>query len=171
MVVQHEFIAVAHRIVWCTVATVDHRNRPRSRILHPIWTLPPELDGDELVGWITTRPTPLKVAHLEHSPYLSCSYWDATHDVAVAECRAEWVGDVAVKRHAWDLFRVAAEPLGHDPYKIWPGGPDDPDAGVLRLSPWRLRVAGMETLLGRSAPLAWRAPDAAPPPRPRAALR
>ena len=167
MVVQHEFIAVAHRIVWCTAATVDHRNRPHSRILHPIWTL----SGDELVGWITTRPTPLKVAHLEHSPYLSCSYWDATHDVAVAECHAAWVTDAAVKQHAWDLFRAAPEPLGHDPAKIWPDGPDDPDAGVLRLSPWRLRVAGMETLLGRSAPLVWRAPDAAPPPRPRAALR
>jgi hypothetical protein len=171
MVVQHEFIEVAHRIVWCTVATVDHRNRPRSRVLHPIWTRPPELSGDGLVGWITTRPTPLKVAHLEHSPYLSCSYWDATHDVAVAECRAAWVHDAAVKQHAWELFRAAPEPLGHDPYKIWPDGPDDPDAGVLRLSPWRLRVAGMETLLGRSAPLVWRAPDAAPPPRPRAALR
>jgi hypothetical protein len=167
MVVQHEFIAVAHRIVWCTVATVDHRNRPRSRVLHPYW----ELSDDGLVGWITTRPTPLKVAHLEHSPYLSCSYWDATHDVAVAESRAAWVRDAAVKQHAWDLFRAAPEPLGHDPYKIWPDGPADPDAGVLRLSPWRLRVAGMETLLGRSAPLVWRAPDAAQPPRPRAALR
>jgi hypothetical protein len=170
MVVQNKFVAVAHRIVWCTVATVDHRNRPRSRILHPIWTHPPEED-DELVGWITTRPTPLKVAHLEHTPYVSCSYWDATHDVAVAECYAEWVQDTALKQHAWDLFRVAAEPLGHDPYKIWPDGPDDPDAGVLRLSPWRLRVAGMETLLGKSAPLVWRAPDAGPRPRPRAALR
>jgi hypothetical protein len=167
MVVQNAFVAVAHRIVWCTVATVDHRNRPRSRVLHPYW----ELTGDGLVGWITTRPTPLKVAHLEHSPYASCSYWDATHDVAVAECGAAWVGDAAVKQHAWDLFRAAPEPLGHDPYKIWPDGPDDPDAGVLRLSPWRLRVAGMETLLGRSAPLVWRAPDAAPPQRPRAALR
>jgi general stress protein 26 len=167
MVVQSQFIAVAHRIVWCTVATVDHRNRPRSRVLHPYW----DLHDDELVGWITTRPTPLKVAHLEHTPYVSCSYWDATHDVAVAECHAEWVEDAAVKQHAWDLFRTAPEPLGHDPYAIWPDGPEDPDAGVLRLSPWRLRVAGMEALLGRSAPLVWRAPDAARPPRRRAALR
>ena len=37
MVVQDEFIATAHRIVWCGVATVDRRGRPRSRILHPIW--------------------------------------------------------------------------------------------------------------------------------------
>jgi general stress protein 26 len=156
MVVQDAFVTVAHRIVWCTVATVDRFNRPRSRVLHPYW----ELTGDELTGWITTRPTPLKVAHLAHSPYASCSYWDAAHDVAVAECRAEWVADVAVKEHAWELFREAAAPLGHDPYAIWPDGPEDPDAGVLRLTPWRLRVAGMETLLGRAPALTWSAPDA-----------
>ena len=56
---------------------------------------------------------------------------------------------------AWELFRGAPEPLGHDPYSIWPAGPDDPDAGVLRLRPWRIRVATMETLLGRSKPLVW----------------
>ena len=158
MVVDHAFITVAHRIVWCTVATVDRRNRPRSRILHPFW----ETGADGLVGWITTRPTALKVAHLDHSPYVSCSYWDATHDVAVAECRAEWVDDVETKAHAWDRFRAADEPLGHDPYKIWPDGPENPDAGVLRLTPWRIRVAGMETLLGRSPALTWTARDAAP---------
>jgi hypothetical protein len=163
MVVQNAFVAVAHRIVWCTVATVDRHNRPRSRVLHPYW----EQDGDAITGWITTRPTPLKVAHLAHSPFASCSYWDATQDVAVAECRAEWVEDVAVKAHAWALFRAAAEPLGHDPYAIWPDGPENPDAGVLRLRPWRLRVAGMDTLLGKSPPLIWRSRDAAPRrPRP-----
>jgi hypothetical protein len=161
MVVDQDFIAVAHRIVWCTVATVDRHNRPRSRILHPYW----EPTERGIVGWITTRPTPLKVAHLDHSPYVSCSYWDATHDVAVAECRAEWVDDISVKAHAWELFRAADEPLGHDPYKIWPDGPGNPDAGVLRLTPWRIRVAGMETLLGRAPALTWTAPDAAPRPR------
>src|ERR1044072_1404897 len=87
MVVDDSFIEVAHRIVWCTVATVDRRNRPRSRSLHPYW----ERSAAGLVGWITTRPTPLKLAPLDHSPYVSCSYWDATHDAVVAECHAEWV--------------------------------------------------------------------------------
>ena len=167
MVVQNAFVDVAHRIVWCTVATVDRRNRPRSRVLHPYW----DLRDDELTGWITTRPTPLKVAHLDHSPYASCSYWDPTHDVAVAECHAEWVDDPVVKAHAWDLFRTADEPLGHDPYAIWPDGPDDPDAGVLRLTPWRLRVAGMEVLMGRAPALTWTAPDADRRPRRQALLR
>jgi hypothetical protein len=148
-----EFIAVAHRIVWCTVATVDRRNRPRSRVLHPYW----ELTGDGLVGWITTRPTPLKVAHLGHSPYVSCSYWDPAHDTAVAECHAEWVDDLAAKQRVWDLFRSTPEPLGHDPYKIWPGGPGEHDAGVLKLTPWRLRVL--------------RVRDVVQPPQPQEVLR
>ena len=101
------------------------------------------------------RPTPLKLAHLSHSPHLSCSYWDATHDTAVAECDAEWVDDVDTRARAWRLFQDAPEPLGHDPYSIWPDGPADPDAGVLRLTPWRLRVATMETLLGRAPVLRW----------------
>jgi hypothetical protein len=151
MVVDDAFVAIAHRIVWCTVATVDRRGRPRSRILHPYW----ERTDDGLVGWITTRPTPLKLAHIAHSPHVSCSYWDATHDTAIAECDAEWVDDVETRAHAWELFRAAAKPLGHDPYEIWPEGPSDPDAGVLRLRPWRLRVATMETLLGRAPVLRW----------------
>src|ERR1044072_6634002 len=98
MVVQTAFIDVGHRIVRATVATVAQHARPRARVLPPYW----ELTHEGLIGWITTRPTPLKRAHIEHSPYVSCSYWDATQDVAVAECHAAWAAD---KQHAWDLFR------------------------------------------------------------------
>src|SRR3712207_1757306 len=73
------FLAVAHRVVWCTLATVDRRGRPRSRVVHPVW----EQADDGLVGWVTTRPTPLKQAHLRRTPFVSCSYWDPAHDVAV----------------------------------------------------------------------------------------
>jgi hypothetical protein len=161
MVVEDAFVDIAHRIVWCTAATVDRRGRPRSRILHPYW----ERTEDGLAGWIMTRPTPLKLAHLAHSPCMSCSYWDATQDAAVAECEAEWMQDLGMRTHAWELFRAAPEPLGHDPYSIWPDGPADPEAGVLRLRPWRLRVATMETLLGFAQTLRWTAPDAARRPR------
>ncbi len=41
-----EFLDIAHRIVWASVATVDRRDRPRSRVLHPIW----ERDGDRLAA-------------------------------------------------------------------------------------------------------------------------
>ena len=58
------FVAMAHRIVWCSVATVDASQRPRSRILHPIW----EWDDGQLTGWIGTGPTATKRAHLDHQP-------------------------------------------------------------------------------------------------------
>ena len=45
--IEDEFIALAHKMVWCNVATVDAQGRPHSRILHSIW------DGS--TGWIATR--------------------------------------------------------------------------------------------------------------------
>ena len=40
------FVEMAHRIMWCSAATIDPHGRPRSRILHPIW----QWDGCDLVG-------------------------------------------------------------------------------------------------------------------------
>ena len=154
MVVQTAFTAVAHRIVWCTLATVDRRGRPRSRLVHPIWEATP----DGLVGWLTSRPTPLRTAHLDSTPYVSCSYWDPSHDVAVAECAAAYVHDLRDKEHAWDVFRRAEPPAGYDPASIWPDGPEDPDAGVIRLDPWRLKVADAATLTAGGQPQTWRRP-------------
>jgi general stress protein 26 len=144
------FVATAHRIVWCTVATVDRRGRPRSRVLHPYW----EREGDRLTGWIVTRRSPLKAAHLARTPYVSCTYWDATHDVAIADCRAEWVEDAGDRAHAWALFAAAPEPLGYDFHQIWPGGPDAPGSAALRLEPWRMQTADAMTV---TTPRAWRA--------------
>jgi hypothetical protein len=45
------FVAMAHRIVWATVATVDGDERPRGRILHPFW----EWDGTALAGVMGAR--------------------------------------------------------------------------------------------------------------------
>jgi hypothetical protein len=150
-----EFIRIAHRIVWCTVATADRRGRPRSRILHPYW----ELASDRLTGWVVTRATPLKVAHLERVPYLSCCYWDPAQDVAIADCRAEWIDDLETREHAWRLFRDAPPPLGHDPEEIFPDGPGAPASALLRLSPWRLHVAAVETASAGEPPLAWRSSE------------
>ena len=74
------FVKMAHEIVWCTAATVDRKGRPRSRVLHPIW----DWDGTELTGWIATGPTPIKRAHLDASPYISCNYWSPSQDTCVA---------------------------------------------------------------------------------------
>lgn len=32
--IEAEFIRRVHTMVWCTAATIDTRNRPRTRILH-----------------------------------------------------------------------------------------------------------------------------------------
>jgi hypothetical protein len=131
------FIEMAHRIVYCSAATVDSRKRPRSRVLHPIW----EYDGTSLVGWIATSPTPLKRAHFAHSPYMSCNYWAPDHDTCTAECRAELLTDDATRIDIWQRFKNAPPPIGYDPAIIprWPS-PTDVGFAVIRLEPWRLRV-------------------------------
>jgi hypothetical protein len=144
-VVAPAFVEMAHRIVWCSVATVDHQGRPRSRILHPLW----EWDGTSLVGWIATGPTPTKRSHLARSPFVSCS--------------ADWYFDDATRIAVWDKFVNAPPPVGYDPSLIpsW----DSPTAeafAVLRLEPWRLRVfPGKYLLTGGSdgEVLVWSAPE------------
>ncbi|MCO1660366.1 pyridoxamine 5'-phosphate oxidase family protein [Pseudonocardia humida] len=133
------FVRVAHRVVWAAVATVDRRGRPRSRVLHPYWQRTP----DGLVGWVFTRPTPLKLAHLAAAPFASCTYWDpGAYETAVAECDAALVGDAATRRLVWDLFAQAPQPLGYDPRILGVDGPLDEAIVVLRLEPWRLSTGG-----------------------------
>ena len=131
------FVEMAHRIVWCAVATVDHQGRPRSRILHPLW----EWDGDSLTGWVATEPTPIKRSHLAHSPFASCNYWTDSHDTCTAECRAIWHRDDATRIEVWSKFATAPPPVGYDPSIIagW-DAPTSESFAVLRLEPWRLRV-------------------------------
>lgn len=153
------FVDVAHRIVWATVATVDASDRPRSRVLHPIW----EWDGARLVGWIATGPTPVKTAHLARHPYVSVNYWDPQHDIATAECHAVWHHDDDTCTRVWDLFANAPAPVGYDPRIVppWADGPTSPAFAVLQLDPWRLRVfPGTVLLRGVGEVLDWRADSA-----------
>ncbi|MFT2020468.1 pyridoxamine 5'-phosphate oxidase family protein [Streptomyces sp. 796.1] len=151
------FVEMAHRIVWASVATVDRAGRPRSRVLHPIWTWQ---DG-ALAGWVGTAPTPVKRAHLAHSPYASVNYWAPDHDTCVAECAAEWADDVPTRTRVWNLLKSAPEPLGYDPAGIGVPGwesPESPGFTVLKLTPWRLRVMpGSVMTGGGGAVLAWQA--------------
>jgi len=142
------FIEIAHRIVWATVATVDPAGRPRSRVLHPLWEW--DSESGELVGWIATGPTPIKVAHLEHSPFVSVNYWDATQDIVTAECAATWKNDDDTRQRIWDAFLHAPAPVGYDPAIIppWKNGPFTSAFGVLRLEPWWLRVFPGTVLFG-----------------------
>ena len=152
MSVAEQFITIAHRVVWCTLATVDRHNRPRSRIVHPVW----ELRAGALHGLVATRPTPLKRAHLAHAPHVSCTYWDPAHDVAVAECAAHWL-DEAGRAHAWDRIARAPAPAGYDPSAIWPAGPTSADFAVIALEPWRVSAASAATLARGEQAAVWRA--------------
>jgi hypothetical protein len=149
------FLAMAHRIVWATVATVDPKGRPRGRILHPVW----EYDGERLVGWVATAPTPRKRADLAASPFASVTYWDPTHDTCTAECRAELLVDLDTRRAVWERFSTAPAPVGYDPRIVPPWTSPEVDAfAVLRLDPWRLRVMpGTVMLEGEGQVLSWTA--------------
>ena len=140
------FVNMAHSIVWCSVATVDGKGRPRSRVLHPIWLW----DGKELIGWIATGPTPTKRAHLQAHPFVSLNYWSPTQDTCIAECRATWAFDDATRTKVWDLFANGPAPVGYDP-KMIPGwtSPTAASFAALKLEPWRLRVFPGTVLMGK----------------------
>ena len=150
------FVEMAHRIVWSSVATVDPKGRPRSRILHPYWLW----DGTSLIGWVATGPTPRKRTDLEHSPFVSVNYWATNHDTCLAECRAEWAFDDDTRTKVWQMFKEAPAPVGYDPAIIppWSDGPTSPAFAALRLEPWHLRVfPGTALLQGTGDVLTWSA--------------
>lgn len=148
------FVAMAHRIVWCTVATVDPAGRPRTRVLHPIWAW----DGEALTGWIATDPGSPKAAHLAAVPEVSLTYWDPTQDTCTADCRVTWEEGAEARRAGWDRFLHGPAPVGYDP-AIIPQWDDatSPSFGVLRLEPEALRVMpGSVLLAGQGEVLRWR---------------
>ena len=153
------FVDMAHRIVWCTVATVGPDEQPRTRVLHPFWTW----DGEALTGVLATSPTPLKRAHLDHSPHVSLTYWDPTQDTCTADCTAEWILDDEGREAVWRTLAEAPAPVGYDPAIVppWAGGPRTPAFAGLRLTPHRLRVmAGTVMTTGQGQVLTWAAAGA-----------
>jgi hypothetical protein len=149
------FVEMAHRIVWCTVATLTPSGELRTRVLHPIW----EWDGAALRGWIATSPRSPKAADLAAHPQVSLTYWAPTHDTCTAECATEWETTDAQRQAGWDRFANGPAPVGYDPSIIPPWtDPKVPDFGILRLTPHRLRVMpGTVMLKGEGDLLSWRA--------------
>ena len=131
------FVEMAHRIVWCSAATVDRAGRPRSRVLHPVW----EWDGSALRGWIATSPLSPKRDDLEGHPFISLNYWTSNHDTCLAECAATWKLDDESRVAGWNRVKDAPPPVGYDPSIIpaWES-PMSAAFGILEVVPWRLRV-------------------------------
>lgn len=132
--IEEEFIRRAHAAVWCSMATLDTRNRLRSRIMHPFW--------EGAVGWVATRRGSLKAKHLAHSPYVSLAYIADIARPVYADCVAEWDDSVESKQYVWEKFYSSPPPLGYDPAPIF-HSLDHADYGVLRLAPWRIELSDL----------------------------
>ena len=138
-----EFMARVSQAVYCSMATVDRLNRPRSRIMHPVW------DGP--TGWVISWPESHKARQLAHNPYVSLAYIHDKEKPVYADCTAEWVPDEAEKLRIWDLHQSLPAPLGFDPLPHY-GSIHNPYYGLIKFTPWRIELAnlGGEPVIWRS---------------------
>jgi hypothetical protein len=137
---------IVGRIVWSTLTTTDRLGRPRSRIVHPVWSITPK----SVTGVVGSRPTPVKRAHIARSPWVTCGYWSPDHDAAFIDCQAEWASD---KTAAWEALSA-----DYDPTTLW-SGPDSPDFGALLLTPYRIQIIRAASMAaGEPTPL-WTASE------------
>jgi hypothetical protein len=141
--IEAEFTARVGRVVWCNMATMDAKGRPRSRIVHPIW--------EGALGWVGTHRGSFKNRHLGANSHVSLAYIADISRPVYVDCVAEWADDPLDKQRIWELFTSADAPLGYDPAPFFIA-PDHPNFGVLKLTPWRVAI------VTQSPPLAlvWR---------------
>ena len=137
-----EFMARVSQAVYCTMASVDRLNRPRSRIMHPVW------DGP--TGWVISWPESHKSRQLAHNPHVSLAYIHDKERPVYADCTAEWVHEEVEKLRIWDLHRSLPAPLGFDPQPHF-GSIHNPYYGLLKFTPWRIELANLG-----GEPLIWR---------------
>lgn len=116
------------------MATVDGRNRPRTRIMHPIW------DGP--IGWVISSPSSHKARHLERNPAVSLAYIHERTKPLYVDGIAEWVDLPEEKQRIWDLHRTTPPPLGFDPQPHY-GSIHNPLYGLLRITPRRIELADL----------------------------
>ena len=84
--------SIVEDIVWATASTVSPNGVPRSRLVHPVWYWP----AGGPVGYVASRPTPLRVAHIEAHPTMALFYWSPKHDTVAIDATAEWVPDLSL---------------------------------------------------------------------------
>lgn len=137
-VIEEEFYVRVGKIVWCTFTTIDRADRPRSRIMHPIW------EGSQ--GWVATGRHTLKAKHIARNPWVSLCYWDPDHNQAYVDCKAEWADDAETRERVWHLYNETPPPMGYDLSTFWPDGPDHENFGVLKLTPWRIELSSLSNL-------------------------
>jgi general stress protein 26 len=139
---QEEFMRRVSQAVYCAMATIDLKNRPRSRVLHPVW------DGP--IGWVITSPGSHKAKHLVRHPAVSLAYIHDPLKPVFVDCIAAWVADTSEKQRIWELHKSLPPPLGFDPEPHY-GNIDHPHYGLLRFTPWRMELGDLY-----GEPVVWR---------------
>lgn len=135
--IKANFLAYISDIAYCTMVTVDAADRPRARVMLPVW----EMVDDHPVGWLAVFKTPVKVQHLARNPHTTYSYWSPRQNAVHIDAVSAWTDDPRVKAHAWDVYCAGgAAGAGYDPAIYWPGGPSDPSYHLIRIEPWRIQV-------------------------------
>jgi hypothetical protein len=127
--------AIVEDIIWATATSVSAAGTPRSRLVHPVWYW----HGDRPFGYVTSRPTPLRVAHIAAHPQMSFFYWSPKHDTVAIDASAEWLPAHELL-DVWNKIAATPTPVGFDPHMIWPDGPTSHDFAVLRFEAYRVLV-------------------------------
>jgi len=140
--IQAEFLARVSQAVYCTMATIDRQNRPRSRVMHPIWEGP--------IGWVISWPASHKAKHLAYNPAVSLTYIPEKDKPVYVDGIAEWIDTTEEKLRIWNLHATTPPPVGFDPQPHY-GTIDHPYYGVLRITPWRIELGNLY-----GEPLIWR---------------
>ena len=137
-----EFMERIQKAVYCSMATIDRKGRPRSRIIHPVW------DGP--IGWVISWPESHKAKHLKHNPYVSLAYIPDKNKPVYVDAVAEWIDDVEEKNRIWELHKTTPPPLGFDPQPHY-GNINHQYFGLLRFTPWRIELGhlGDESIIWR----------------------
>lgn len=140
--IQKEFMARAQQAVYCNVATVDTKGRPRSRVMHVVWEGP--------IGWVITAPWSHKRRHIAANPYVSLAYISNPMKPVYADCTVSWVEDITEKLRVWEVHKTIPPPLGFDPAMGYEGI-EDKNFGLLQFTPWRIELAELkaESLIWR----------------------
>lgn len=135
--IRHRFLAYIGDIQYCTMVTVDAANRPRARVMLPVW----EVVDDRPVGWLAVYRTPVKAGHLARNPHTTYSYWNPRQNAVHIDATSTWIDDPETKAYAWNVYCTGSPSgVGYDPVGFWPGGPADPSYHLIRIDPWRIQL-------------------------------
>ena len=128
------FMERVQHAVYCNVATVDRKNRPRSRVMHPLW------DGS--IGWVISWSRSHKAKHLANNPAVSLAYIHDPSKPVYVDCIASWIDDATEKLRIWELHKSTPPPLGFDPEPYY-GSIEHHYYGLLRFTPWRIELGDL----------------------------